>query len=390
MTSERVERGSQRRLGLVEGDLDVEDGAVVRSADESGVKVTGIAKFEGDAEVDCDLECGSVDSEDGLIRVNRSLRSTGKVEVEDAIYVKNDLKAGELDVGGRASVGGMLASPEVRVGGSLDVAGLFKSDSVKVGGTVSAPGAVALGDMDVGGKAQIGSGKVRGEIKVGGMLVLDSDLEYRSVKVGGLVDIRGRSRGKSIKVGGRLTAMGAMECAEIKAGGEVKIDGDFTGGSIQVGGRVEVTGRLTLTDSLQVGGKVEIGGEMAGKDLEVGGTFKATKAILSGRAAMGRSVETRSGLKAATIKLGKGGKALGPLVGEEVDLEKGTTVEDVYAKVLRVEKASKLGRIFAETVELGDGCSAREIQYTGELRMGKATRVEQAPRKVDALPDPPL
>lgn len=71
-----VPKGSTVKLGRVEGGLSAENHAFIQAVDGSGVVVARTASFEGSCEVDCDLECGSLESWDGLVRVERRGRFT--------------------------------------------------------------------------------------------------------------------------------------------------------------------------------------------------------------------------------------------------------------------------------------------------------------------------
>ena len=105
MAEARIPKGSTVRLGRVEGDLRAENHALIQALDGSEVVVTGKARFEGNVEVDCNFECASLKSTDGLVRVSGGLLVHGDIDVEDALYTRGNLKAQQIDVGGRLSVG---------------------------------------------------------------------------------------------------------------------------------------------------------------------------------------------------------------------------------------------------------------------------------------------
>ena len=79
------------KLGKVEGDIRVGSHAFIQASEGSLVFVTGRALFEGDAEVDCDFECGSLESRDGLVRINGSLTAHEDMDVDEALYAKGDV-----------------------------------------------------------------------------------------------------------------------------------------------------------------------------------------------------------------------------------------------------------------------------------------------------------
>ncbi len=387
---ERVIReGETAKLGRVEGDMRAGNHALIQTSEGSLVLVTGTAFFEGSVEVDCDFECDSLQSRDGLVRVNGNLTVHEGIDVEEALYTRGNVKAKRADVGGRLSVGASLETQKVDVGGSLEVQGNVVAESVDVGGSFEAHGELKLNDLDVGGSVEVGGGEVTGTIDVGGRFISRKELRFDRLETGGSVELSG-GKGKKIEVGARLQSKGDLDCEEMEVGGLAVVEGNLSGRTAEIGGKIRVSGDLALAVRLEVGGYAEIGGVLSGTDVEVGGILRVAKGLLSGSAEIGGRVETAKGLKANRIEIGKGASCTGNLVGGVVHIGKRAQVQDVYCSRLEVEGGSKLGKVYAESVDIGDACVVGGLVYTKELREGERVVHLSPPQKSESLPPFPL
>lgn len=384
-----IREGETVKLGRVEGDVKAENHALIQASEGSLVFVAGTAFFEGSVEVDCDFECGSLQSSDGIVRVNGNLTVHEDIEVEEALYAKGNVKAKRVDVGGRLSVGMSLETQKADVGGSLEVQGNVVAESMEIGGSFEALGELKLKDLDVGGSVEVGGGEVTGTIDVGGRFTSRKELRFDRLETGGSVELNG-GKGKKIEVGARLQSKGDLDCEEMEVGGLAVVEGNLSGRTAEVGGKIRVSGDLALTARLEVGGLAEIGGVISGTDVEVGGILRAAKGLLSGSVEIGGSVETSQGFKANRIEIGKGASCVGNLVGGVVHIGKRAQVQDVYCSRLEVEGGSKLGKVYAESVDIGDTCIVGGLVYTKEFREGERVIHLSPPQKSGSLPPFPL
>ena len=388
MEETRIRAGQPARIGTVQGDLVAENHVLIQASDRS-IRVMGRALFEGSAEVDGDFECESLKSRDGLLRVNGGLTVHEDVDVEEALYVRGNVKAKSVDVGGRLSVGISLEAQSVDVGGSVEVQGNLSGDAVDVGGSLFVLGEVMLNELDTGGSVDVGGGEVTDKIDVGGTFRSRKPIKFKEIDTGGTIELSG-GKGVAVEVGGNLRSNGDVECESVEAGGTVDIVGSLAGKSVDVGGRVRVSGDLRLSEGLEVGGVAEVGGLLSGVDVEVGGRLRTAKAVLTGRARVGGVLESAQGFKTEHIELGNGSRCMGTLVAKEVNLGDNSHADDIYCLHLRVGDHSKLGRVFAETAELGDLCVVEALVYTQELRQGDMVVFRSAPQKSSGLPPFPL
>jgi cytoskeletal protein CcmA (bactofilin family) len=387
---EKVIRESETvKLGRVEGDMKAQDHALIQASEGSLVFVTGTAFFEGSVEVDCDFECGSLESRDGLVRVNGSLTVHEGIVVEEALYAKGNVKAKRVDVGGKLSIGMSLETQKVDVGGSLEVQGNVVAESVDVGGSFEALGELKLKDLDVGGSVEVGGGEVTGTIDVGGRFTSRKELKFDRLETGGSVELSG-GKGRRIEVGAKLQSNGNLDCEEMEVGGLAVVEGNLSGRTAEIGGKIRVSGDLALTARLEVGGFAEIGGVLSGTDVEIGGILRTAKGLLSGSVEIGGSVETAQGLKATKIEIGKGASCRGILVGDVVHIGKRAQVQDVYCSRFEADGGSKLGKVYAESADIGDACVVGGLVYTKELREGERVMHLSPPQKSGSLPPFPL
>ncbi len=389
MEGMRIREGETASLGRVDGDLEAGDHVLIRSAEGRRVIVGGRASFDGSVELDCDFECQSLRSRDGMVRVSGELLVHGDIDVEEALYTRGSVRAERIDVGGKLVAGASLESKSVDVGGSLEVQGDITADTVDAGGTFEVRGEMRVRDLDVGGRVELSGGEVSGDIDVGGRLVARKALKFNKIETGGTVELAG-GEGKEIEVGGRLLSRGDLRCEKVEVGGLVEVEGNLSVADADVGGRIGVSGELKMERRLEVGGVADIGGLLSGMDVEVGGSLRALKGLLSGSARIGGRVETAQGLKAERIELSRATRAVGTLVGGDLFLGKGAQVQDVYCDRLVSEGWSRMGKVFVRDAELGDNTVVERLVYTGELREGRRVVHQNPPQKVESLPPFPL
>jgi len=194
-----------------------------------------------------------------------------------------------------------------------------------------------------------------------------------------------------------------------------EVQGDLAAAGVLVNGRLSVSGSISVKGLLEINGSGEVAGEFRGTDLRVGGRFKALKALVGNQADIAGEVETKLGLKGTTILVRSGSRSKGSLVGGNVELGKSgfvaanwaanwagqsiavraigrmTTADDIYGKEVILRPNSRCRRIFAEKVELGEGCIVDQVNYTIEMRRsGSRVFLTNPPENVAALPDFPL
>src|SRR6266702_2116853 len=195
-----VDRGATAKLGQVEGDLRVGQGARIEPEDKV-IHVTGRVSCDGDAEFHGSLSCSEFSARHGKIRIEGDLIAKSEVKVDDgqlaidgsleaatvtvdkALRIGGNARADDFDVGGVLEVRGTISGKKVDVGGSFKVQGTAEVEEVDVGGTVDIASIVKFAKLDVGGMARInGNGKgvevdVGGLLRVSGSLTLEKDLD---------------------------------------------------------------------------------------------------------------------------------------------------------------------------------------------------------------------
>jgi len=417
MSELRVERGSTAKLEHVEGDLRVSSNARITAAKGNLVTVSGTAYFESNAEVDCDFQCDSLTVERGTLRSTGNLIVIKEADVAHTLRVEGKISAQMIDVGGKMHAGSVSCGGPVRVGGMVEVAETLEAESVDVGGKVVVRGAVKIKEFDVGGKAEVGGGSISGHVRVKGVFVSSGPLEFGELQVYGRCTLPAGCKGQKVSTFGKLSVAGALSCVDAKVEGFTEVHGDFSAGNIVVNGWLKVHGFLAVSGALETSGQGEVWDEVRGTDLRVGGRFRARKILLTNQAEIaGEFLETQQGLKARSVIVGSGATCRGPIVAERVELGKSllsfanwgaswagqsvrlraigrmTNAEDVYGAEVVLGKHSRCGRIFANRVEVAEGCTAEQVAYTDEFRGPAKGRAffTRPPEKVDALPPFPI
>jgi cytoskeletal protein CcmA (bactofilin family) len=411
----RVDRGSTAKLDGVEGELKVASNARIAAARGRLVKVTGGAHFEGNGAIDCDFECDSLRVDRGKLVVSGDLTVHKGLDVAHTVEASGTISAQDIDVGGKMSAKSISCGGSVRVGGILEVKETLEAASVEVGGKVAVSGEVKLTDFGVGGKADVGGGSIKGHARVGGVFASAAPLRFGELQVYGRCTLPPGCEGKKLSTFGKLSVEGNLACEQVDVGGVTAVRGDLGASEVLVNGELRVSGSLSVRGMLEVNGSCEVGGELKGTDLRVGGRLTARKALLSNQADLAGEVETREGLRGKSVVIRSGTRCKGPLVGERVELGKSafavanwsthwmgrsltmrgigkmTNAEDLYGAEVVLGSNARCRRIFAEKVEVGDGCVVDQATYTKELRRGSGRAFFTHPAvKLASLPEFPL
>ncbi|MDH5447755.1 MAG: hypothetical protein OEY24_01215 [Candidatus Bathyarchaeota archaeon] len=401
-------------LNIVEGDLEVGSHAVVKGeGTPPKVAVSGTVYVEGGCVFECSLSAENLDargcmhigwkSREDEVTVEGDLGIRNRVNIEDgclvvfgnmtakrvnvdrSLVVKKDFEVDEVDVGGSLKVDGATIAREIDVGGSFKAEGEVKAEGIDVGGSVKIESKVIIEEIDVGGKVEVNGGKIDC-VDVGGSFVSKDSLEFGKINVGGAVKLAGKSRGGDIDVGGSCKVEGDLKFGDIDVGGVIAISGSAEGTNIDVGGKVKVGGDMKLSEKLDVGGVADIDKELIAQDIDVGGRLCARKATASKRASVGGSIETVEGVSASYVRIGRRGKVRGPMKADEAVVSRRAQVEDVYAKIITLERDAKARNLYGERIRLESGCNVYgEVQYTESLETERGVTFAKTPQKVDKL-----
>ncbi len=403
----RVEQGKTAEVDIVEGNLTMGAGSRISPKSQDKVVVKGIATFEGSCEVLSDMEAGGVEGEEGRVHVQGDLVVQNSIELDDGelvvgglvsardidvgrrLVISKDLRCTAVDVGGSLEVGGDTETEDVSVGGSVSVQGRLKARGLDVGGSVKVKGLVDLGELDVGGTASVGGGRID-SISVGGTFESTGKLNFKGLDVGGMVRVAaGEGQGR-ISVGGTLNVDGSLEFDALDVGGTVDIKGSAKGRSVSVGGRMRVGENATIEDRLSVGGHADVGGDLSAGNIEIGGSLEA-EICLAEEVKVGGEIRTEKGTKAKRFEIGRRGKVRGMIVAEQVKINSGAEVEDVYADSLMMDGGSSAHNAYAKVACLGPGAKVSgQLLYTESITLGEGVKVASGPEKVEKLPEAPV
>jgi cytoskeletal protein CcmA (bactofilin family) len=435
MSDLRVPRGQTVSIETVDGELKVGNNATIVASNGKKVTVTKGVYLEGEAYVNGDLECDSVESEVflsklreirsssnrarveltgrfvGKLEVNGNLTVHKKLNVSHSVQVTGLINAEDIDVGGKIQADAIHCD-RIRVGGRAGIQKAFEAKSVDVGGKVSALGPVKIGDLHVGGEVEVGGGSITGNIRVGGKFSSESSLEFGELLVYGKGFLAAGCKGHRVSTFGKLEIDGEISCDYIEAGGVIEIRGDCHAERVEVGGKLEVAGSLFISDRLEGYGVTEIAGNFESKLTRISGKFTANKIVVKEEADISGKIETKEGLKAKLITVRSGTRCEGILIGEQVEVGKTSDlryggwglnwatrwaaagamarVDDVYAKEVVIGPMCRAAHIFADKVKLEQGSTAEQVTYTSELNADFGSAVSETPNKVADLPKPPF
>lgn len=297
----------------------------------------------------------------------------------------------------------------------MEVEETLEAQSVEVGGKFAVSGAVKLTDLGVGGKADVGGGTISGRTNVGGVFASTAPLEFGELKVYGKCTLPAGCSGKKLSTFGKLSVEGDLSCEQMDVGGVTNVRGGLTASEVLVNGKLEVSGSLSAKGTLETNGTCEVGGEVRGTDLRLGGRLACRMALFTNTADLAGEVLTDRGIKGKSVTIRSGSRCRGPLVGDRVEvgasglplvnwaarwagqaivmrgIGKMTDAEDVYGAEVVLGSHSRCKRVFADRVEVGDGCIVDQVTYTSELRRGAGRAFFTHPAvKAATLPAFPL
>jgi cytoskeletal protein CcmA (bactofilin family) len=435
MSDIHVRRGETATLDRVEGELKIGNNARIEASNGKNVVITKGVYLEGKAYVNCDLECDSLESKTflskeitfkvlsnkqrlevtgrsvGRLEMNGNLNVHKQLNVSHTVQIQGSIKAEDIDVGGRIQADAVNCS-RIRVGGRADIKNTLEASSVEVGGKIVA-GVVKIGDLNVGGEAEVNGGSITGNIRVRGKFISKSPLEFGELLVYGRGSLPANCKGHRLSTFGKINIDGNITCNFIQVSGVVEVLGDCHADRIEVGGKFEVSGSLFVADRLEGFGATSIAGNFDGKNFRFGGKFQANKITVSEEADVSGKVETKEGFKAKQLNVRSGTQIDGALVGELVEIGKSpdlsygawapmlptkfltitggnVKVQDVYAQEVLMGTMCKAARIFADTVNLEQGCTVEQVMYTKDLKTGFGVAICQPPQKVTNLPPAPF
>ncbi len=413
MSGVRVPRGGRAGLGRIEGELRVGRGARIAGLDGQPVVVAGGAYFEGDARVECNLECASLTVRDGTLRALGGVVVSGRIDVDHHLRADGSVQAKELDVGGSVRAKA-LSCEKIRAGGDIGVVDGLRAESVQASGKLMVPQLAEIGSLAMAGKTILGGGSISGRAEINGSFIAEGKIRFGDLVVNGHCTLPSGCTGTSISTFGRLHVAGDLECDSVRLMGKALVEGDLKAKVLHVDGKLDVSRSLFVSDAVEAHGSTDISGEFVGMTLVVEGGFRAGKASVGGEADLMGQIGTKSGLRAKRVIIRNGSTCSGPLVGELVEIGKSgnvvssfhkdwlgqvaairligkmTQVEDLHGREVHLGSYSKARMISANKVFLEVGSIAGSVKYTDELKVGDRVYLVHPASKVETLSRPPL
>jgi len=393
-------------LGHVRGDLIVgRHATIVGEGTPPSLEVEGIVKCAGYCTFDCDLHAKAFEGRKGIVdvlgdmkvdghvritwgqlRVSGSLQAE-RIDVDRELKVDGDLKAGDVRVGGTATVRGQAELGSVDVGGHLHIQGPVKAREVRVGGTARLNGTADIDRLDIGGKARVAGGRIS-EVEIGGTFRALGELKFDDVRVGGMAVLMG-GEGGDIRVGGTFKASEPLRAfSSIDVGGSVVLVGPTRGGTIRVGGALDVDGDLELSGPLRVGGRVRVEGRLKARSVKVGGVLRADRVEAEEDVRVGRRLSTAEGVWADYVEIGREGRIEGPVRAGRVRIREEARAEDIWADEIVLEEGARARNLYGKRIYIEYDCVITgEVKYVDELVAEEDVRFARTPVKVERPED---
>lgn len=330
--STSVKGNSILTLGQVEGELTIGYNAKIESSNAGIVSVSHGAYFEGSAQLNCNFECET------------------------------------LEVGHRGQeplmiAGNLTVHKKLKIGKSIDVAGMIQAKEIDLVGKIHA----------------------------------------QSIKCDRFSTL------------GNASVTGNLDCREMEINKTTKVQGNCVAKTVEVNGHLHVQGTLEAEQSVVIYGSADVSQVVKSPSLKIGGKFRALRAEISGEIALEGEAESNQGLLGNTVVIATGSKCVGPIVASRIEvgksgaviadwrgswagqslklrvIGKGTRVEEIYGKLVKLGASSQSNKVYSETVEFEHGAIANEVQYTSEIRGPIHTgHFQKVPKKVTKLPIPDI
>src|SRR2546427_369573 len=200
---------------ICEGDAEIEGSLTCSrlNVDHGRVEISGDIKSTGE-----------IDVEHGELRIDGSLDASS-VEVDARLFVGKSATAHDFDVGGRFESKGNLTFESIDVGGTVDINGNGEGEEVDIGGMLEVSGNLHLkGDLEIGGKARIGGILKLASLEVGGMIEADLIEAEDEIEVGGRLRTTKGTKAKTIELGHRSEAIGVLVGGRVKIGDNARVE----------------------------------------------------------------------------------------------------------------------------------------------------------------------
>jgi len=206
----KVPANSIAELNEVEGDLHIDENAVIGAGDPAkGIVVSGKIRCKN-CLFNCNVFALSLRGEGGEITVDGSLMVENLVKVIDgSLSVRGELHAKKIEVDEKLMVEGDVRAGEISVGKIFETHGNVEAEKIYVGDKITVDGNLTLS----------------GKLEVGDFVEVEKTLSARFIEVGGTLRARYIDAVESVDVSGEITTVDGVKADKVTIGGRGRIYG---------------------------------------------------------------------------------------------------------------------------------------------------------------------
>jgi cytoskeletal protein CcmA (bactofilin family) len=281
-----VEKNQTTELSSVDGDLEVNDGAVIVVPSDKPLKISGKLISDGDVEIQGSVEAQRIEHTNGYLTIDGNVKAE-EIEIEKSTFKRkrrfeNDY---EPDEDGNITISSKIFNKIIGAIGSRD----GNNSALIVSGDLECKDLNCAGKLQVDGNTSADNYDVKGSASHG------ADFNAVNAMVGGSlrVELHGEIT-EAIKVGGSARFQ-SLNCPEINAGGSFKVKEEVTTENLRSGGsfkadvinakEIRAGGSLRATkifaENMRIGGSIKAD-EVELDNLKVGGSGRIEKALIRG------------------------------------------------------------------------------------------------------------
>lgn len=366
-------------LSIVDGDLEVHDGATINvSSKVDKLIIKGNLISKGDVEI-----TGSLEVEE-IIHKNGYLEITGDVHAK-RIRIRNGGRGGS-----KLIVGGNLTAEETAIDGGVEVEKDFNCPLVKIRGSCAVYGNTNVETYEVSGSAKhelnlnAVEADISGSFKVGGDAIIKEELEVSgSAKVAGTLDCPEIEIGGSFScnnlitnstdVSGSAKTISAQVGEKLSVSGSYRCEGSIIAAKLSVSGSSNV-GEESKIEKLSVSGSARSGDNSKFIDIKTSGSLGLGKNTIAENINVSGSCSS-SGFLKLSEKLQVSGSLTGDEIeADEIDVNGGLRCEVAKANLIKISRDSRVrGKLFGGTVIIGDDARVEDIT-ADVVELGKDVR----------------
>ena len=279
-----VEKNQTTELSSVEGDLVVNDGAVITVPGNEPLKISGKLICDGDIEIQGSIEVQRIEHSNGYLTIDGNVKAE-EIEIEKSKFLRKRKHDFDEDEEGNVTISGKILNSILRSVGSrndnssaLIITGDLECVDLYCAGKLVVDGNTSVDQYDVKGSASHGADFNSVNAKIGGSLRVELHGEIsEALKIGGSARFYSVNC-PDIHIGGSFKAKEEVTTENLRSGGSFKAD-VINAKEIYSGGSLKAS--KIFAENMKIGGSIKAD-EVELDNLKVGGSGRIEKALIRG------------------------------------------------------------------------------------------------------------